>query len=496
MVDRAPFVPAGRASVAENAKPGRLICAERARPWLLAAAILASALGFIDGTVVSIAMPAIRGSLEASLGEAQWIANAYMLSLSALILLGGVLADRFGLVRVFASGIVLFIVTSLICAVVTGSDAMIVARFFQGIGAALMVPGSLALISRSYPPETRGLAIGIWAAASAVTTALGPLIGGLLLSVGGPEAWRWLFAVNLPLGALALWILHRYAQKETARMNAPLDLPGALLATLALACLALAFSEGGGLGWPVAIAGLALFASFLYVEHRSAHPMMPLHLFRDPAYSAANGLTFFLYFSLSAVLFYLPMTVIIAWALPTWAASLALLPLTLAITVMSGPVGALGDRFGPGWPILVGSLIVSLAYLWLGAAVAQKAYWMGVLPALTAMGVGMGFVVAPLSIAVMAAVPSESSGLASGTNNAIARMAGLLGVAMMGLLVEERYFAFGGTASFGAPDIAAASHAHAMTFATRDMCYAVALVSFCAAFAALWLPRRARALRA
>ncbi len=479
------------------------LCAPSSRPWLLAAAVLASALGFIDGSVVAIAMPAMRASLGATLPQAQWIGNAYLLALSPLILAGGALGDRFGLVRVFAIGIAAFVAASLVCAIVRDPPGMIAARGLQGIGAALMIPGSLALVARAYPAAERGRAIGIWASASAVTTALGPLLGGGLLSLGGPDAWRWIFAVNLPLGGLALWMLLAKAEREAPTRPVPLDLGGILAASLGLGLLAFAFtgaSEGGGAPpgtvLPIAVAGALCLAVFLAIEARSGHAMMPLGLFRDRVFAAANLLTFLLYAALSAILFFLPMTLIAGWGLNAFRAGLAFLPLTIAVASLSGPAGAWADRAGPRRPILAGTLLVTAAYAALALATPHMAFWWGVIPCMAAAGIGMGLVVAPLSSAVMGSVPDTSGGVASGVNNALSRIAGLIAIAALGTLVGHWYLAAGGPASFGEAAPGASGHEPAMNAAFQRLAWcASGLAGAAAAVTALAMPQGRKTAR-
>ena len=450
-------------------------CAARARRYILITAVLASSMGFIDGSVVAIALPAMRESLGASLVDAQWFSNAYMLTLSALILLGGALGDRLGLGRVFGGGIAIFMVGSLACAVAPSSESLIVARALKGIGAAFMIPGSLAIISRAYPREERGRAIGIWAAASALTTALGPIIGGLALTYGGPEMWRWIFAVNLPFGALALWLLITHVREDFKTPGRGLDLPGAALATLGLGLLAYGLTDGTL--WAGA-AGVAIIAAFLLVEVRSPHPMMPLSLFRNRMFSAANLATFTLYFALSAILFFLPMTLIAGWGENEIVTSAAFVPLTIFISTLSGPIGKLADKTGPGPLIGAGSMIVAVGYAVLAATLPWQDFWRMTLPAMGLMGLGMAFVVAPLSTAVMGAVSDENQGTASGVNNALSRMAGLVAVAAMGALTAAAYSGAGGMASFGITSDTA-GHVEAMNSA-------FALVAWiCAGLAAL-----------
>ncbi|RVT85169.1 MFS transporter [Rhodobacteraceae bacterium CCMM004] len=454
-------------------------CAARHRPFILAAAILASALGLIDGSVVAIAMPAIRGSLDAGLVEAQWIVNAYMLTLSALILTGGAVADRFGLARVFGGGIALFVVASLACAAAPTPEVLIAARAVQGAGAALMVPGSLALISRAYPRAERGRAIGTWAAASALTTALGPVVGGVALTAGGPEMWRWIFAVNLPLGALALWLLWRHVGRDPADPRAPVDLLGAGTATLGLGLIAVALTgaEAGHAGPQGALAlgaaGAAVLALFVVVEARSAHPMLPLSLFRNRAFVAANAATFALYFALSTVLFFLPMTAIGVWGVSEIAASAAFAPLSVFIFLFSARAGRWADRIGPGPVIACGAALVAVGYAALALTAPFQAFWTATLPAMAVAGLGMAAVVAPLSAAVMGAVSDDATAIASGVNNALSRTAGLVAVAAMGSVAAGVYAAAGGPESFAA-DTGGPAHAAATTAAFAVLAWGAA----------------------
>ena len=288
-------------------------CPQSRRRFVLIAAILASALGFIDGSVVSIAIPAIRADLGAMLADAQWVSNAYALTLSALILAGGAAGDNFGLRRTFAAGIALFVAASVACALAPTAGLLIAARAIQGIGAAIMVPGSLAIIAKAYPRQERGRAIGIWAASSALTTALGPLLGGLVLSSFDDGIWRAIFAINLPLGGIAIYLLLAKVPADAASDRHKLDLGGAAIATAALGALAYGLTaisaEDGSTVLPAAFiaAGVVLSVAFLVCERRRAEPMVDLSLFRSTAFSGANAATFFLYFALSGILFYLPM---------------------------------------------------------------------------------------------------------------------------------------------------------------------------------------------
>lgn len=463
-------------------------CAPAARPYVLVAAILASALGFIDGTVVAIALPAMRLSLGADLVQAQWIHNAYMLTLSALILAGGALGDRLGLARVFGAGIALFVAASVVCALAPSAAVMIAARALQGIGAAIMVPGSLALIARAYPREDRGRAIGLWAAASALTTALGPILGGLALSLGGEEMWRAIFAINLPLGLLALWLLWAKVGADPARGTAAPDLLGASTATLGLLCLAWGLTQsghGGGAVWGWLVAGGAFLALFLWVETRVNAPMMPLSLFANRVFSAANLMAFTLYSALSVMFFFMPMTFIAGWGYSEIDAAATFAPMSVFISLLSARAGRLADRFGPAPLLIGGSLITGAGYAAMGVFAAEQDLWRRILPAMGLVGLGMALVVAPLSSAVMGAVEEHQSGVASGVNNAVTRMAGLISVAAVGGLVSALYVRAGGTESFGLPS-ETAGHAAAMTSAFAGLAYLAGVLCVLSAVIA-WL---------
>ncbi len=434
-------------------------CPQRRRRLVLIAAILASAMGFIDGTVVSIAIPAIRSSLGASLTEAQWINNAYMLALSALILVGGAAGDKYGLRRLFSVGIALFVLASIACAVAPGPQFLIGARALQGIGAAIMVPGSLAIISKTYPQEERARAIGIWAASSALTTAIGPVLGGALLSTGQDEIWRLIFAINLPVGAIALYMLLARVPDDAPVSDVSLDRHGAVLATLSLGLIAWALTgpegeeglAGAGHILLYGLPGALLFVVFLLWEQRADHPMMPLRLFAIGEFSAANAVTFLLYFSLSAVFFYLPMALITGWDLPEVQVSVLYLPITVAIAAGSNLMGRLINRTGPAPLIGGGCALVAVAYASLAFGFDWQNFWGHLLPSMCLMGIGMMMVVTPLSASVMGSAPSEDAGAASGINNAVSRVAGLVAVAAMGGVAAATYHYAGGPAGFGQP---------------------------------------------
>jgi EmrB/QacA subfamily drug resistance transporter len=418
------------------------IAAPQSRRFVLVAAILASSMGFIDGSVISIAIPAIRADLGATLAEAQWVSNGYLLFLSALMLLGGAAGDRFGLRTVFGLGIVIFVGASILCALAPTPLVLVVARAIQGSGAAVMVPGSLAIIAKAYPREERGRAIGIWAAASSLTSIAGPILGGFLLTALGDWSWRLVFAVNLPLGVVALALLWFKVAPDRPGDGRRLDVTGAVLATLSLMCIAYGLTGDGSESVPPLShtiawcgAGLVLGAAFLAWEKRSKAPMLPLRLFANIGFSGANGLTFALYFALGGTMFFLPMTMIGGWGESPATVSLALLPLGITLTALSSFSGKWADQVGPAPLIALGSLIVALAFAGLGVTAPLHAVWLAVVPCIGLLGLGMGLVVSPLSTAVMTSVDDSDTGVASGVNNAVARVAGLVAVALLGAIV-------------------------------------------------------------
>ncbi|WP_181700947.1 DHA2 family efflux MFS transporter permease subunit [Chthonobacter albigriseus] len=397
----------------------------------------ASSMAFIDGSVVPIALSAIQRDLSADFATLQWIVNIYTLFLGALVLVGGAYGDRLGRRRVFLAGTILFVAASVACGLAPNAIALVAARAAQGVGAALMVPQSLALIAATFPEETRGRAIGTWAGASALTTALGPPLGGFLMDT---LSWRAVFLVNLPIGLVVLW-LSRGVPESRAANAGPADLLGGLLATGGLGALtiALVYLPDRTITDPLVWGGFLVFAvaapAFIAWEARTAAPMMPLRLFRDRIFSGVNLLTLLLYGALGGALFVVPYTLTGLRGYTGAEAGLALLPLALAIGLLTRFFGSIGDRVGTRLPMAIGAMVVAVSIGWLGATEAAGSYWTGLFGPILGIGIGMSIAIAPLTTTVMNAVDQTESGAASGINNAAARIAGLLAVALTGALM-------------------------------------------------------------
>ncbi|WP_343074064.1 MFS transporter [Microvirga zambiensis] len=426
----------------------------RAQGYVVWTAILASSMVFADGAIVTVAIPQMRESLQASLSEMQWITNAYALTLSAFLLLGGAAGDAYGLRRIFMIGIACFGLTSLWCGLSGSAGMLIAARAFQGIGGALLVPGSLALISAHFPKEARGKAIGTWAAASAIAAALGPILGGWLIDIG---PWQAIFWINIPIALLALWLCWQHVPESPAARETAMDWLGGALAVIGLGLLAYgltAFGEQGGhrgLATGLMLAGAVVLGLFILHERRSHAPMMPIDLFRSSAFANVNMLTLLLYFALSGALFFLPTVLIEAHGYSAAKAGSVFLPFTLVMAVLSRLGGVMADRFGVRMLLTIGPAVTGLSFALLALAVLHGSYWFAVAPVMAAMGLGMGITVAPLSTTVMNAVPDERIGVASGINNAISRVAGLIAVAGLGVVAT---FGFQHAAAWVSPGMA------------------------------------------
>ncbi|HVV87041.1 MAG TPA: MFS transporter [Kofleriaceae bacterium] len=396
------------------------------RRWILVATILGSSMAFIDGSVVSIAAPAIRRGLGASAADVQWVMNAYLLTLGGLMLTGGAIGDRIGRRSAFVAGTALFALASIGCALAPGIGWLVAARAVQGAGGALLVPGSLAILREQFPDDERGRAIGTWAGAGALTTAAGPIVGGWLVD---SLSWRAIFFLNLPLAAAAIAIAAAHMPAGGGRRARGLDLVGAALAIGAFGAL------GGGLiaraVWPCLL-GAALVGGLVLREQRTRAPMLPLGLFRAPTFGAANAMTLLLYAAFGGALFLVPFDLIAARHLSAARAGLALLPMTLVLGGLSRPVGGWAERHGVRLPMAIGPQVVAAGLVALALGVGAGGYATAVLPGVVVLGLGMAITVAPLTTAVMGAVDEAHAGVASGTNNAVARLAGLLGVAVLG----------------------------------------------------------------
>ena len=407
--------------------------------WVLPATILGSSLGFIDGSVVNVALPAIQEDLGAGLATTQWVVNGYMLMLASLILLGGTVGDRFGQRKIFLGGLVGFALASIACALAPTPITLIGARVLQGIAAAFLVPSSLALIGSAYTGDERGKAIGTWAAAGAITTALGPPLGGWLVDAVG---WRAIFYINIPIAAAALVMAYRIAGAPSHRIHRDFDFGGTVVMVAGLGLLSyglIAAGEGNTIVGALAILAAIPFAiAFVVIEKRASEPLVPLALFSNSQFSGANMLTVTLYASLSGSLFILPFVLIYAQGYSAAAAGAALLPFSILLGLGSRFAGSLAKSIGTRIMLVAGPATTGVGYIVLALLVDAGGYWVAFFPGLFVIGLGMTITVAPLTTAVFDAAPDDAGGAASGINNAASRVGGLIAVAALG-------FAFGGS---------------------------------------------------
>ena len=411
--------------LAYRSTPGRAV---------IAAAVLGSGMTLLDGTVVNVALKTIGSDLDASLAELQWITNGYLLSLSSLILLGGSLGDRYGRKRIFLIGVVWFALASLLCGLAASPLMLILARILQGVGGALVTPGSLAMIQGAFGPKDRATAIGAWSGLGGVAAAIGPFVGGVLID---SASWRWIFLLNLPLALATVLIALRWVpETRDEETSGRFDIPGAIVAALALGGTTYALIEWGTTAALVAaLLGVGAAVAFVVLERRTPHPMVPLSLFGSRTFSAANVMTLLVYAALGAVLFFVVLQLQTVSGFSPLAAGVSMLPITISMLFLAARGGRLAVRIGPRLPMTIGPCVVAAGALLLLRVGPEANYWLDVFPGVTLVGLGLAVLVAPLTSTVLAAAPDHNAGIASGINNAVARAGSLLAIAALPVAV-------------------------------------------------------------
>ncbi|MGK5680478.1 DHA2 family efflux MFS transporter permease subunit [Actinoplanes sp. URMC 104] len=449
--------------------------------WVLLATVLGSSLAFIDSTVVTIALPEIGRDLGSDAAGLQWTVNGYALSLAALVLLGGSLGDRYGRKRIFVLGVSWFATASLLCGLAPTVELLVAARILQGVGGALLTPGALAILEASFAPEDRGRAIGAWSGLGGIGGALGPFLGGWLVEIG---SWRYIFLINVPLAVAVVLVAARHVPESRNPAAArSLDVTGVLLGAVGLAGLTYGFTAWPehGPGDPVVLASLAVGAAamvaFVLAERRSPHPMLPVRIFRNAAFSGANLVTFLVYAANGGVFFLFVVNLQVVSGFSPLAAGTALLPTTAMMLLLSSRAGGLSQRIGPRIPMTVGPLICAVALAMMSRIGAGASYWADVLPAVLIFGLGLSTLVAPLTATALGALEDAYAGIASGVNNAVARAAGLLAVAVLPL-----------AAGLGSGSLTDAAQLHPVYRNTMTICAGLMVVG--AVLAWLLVPHR------
>lgn len=420
-------------------------CAQNSKFWVLVTSILGSSIAFVNGSVVNVALPAIQTAFDGSVADMQWIVNGYTIVLAALILVGGSLGDIYGRKKMFGFGVLIFAVASVWSGFSTSVSQLILARILQGIGGALLIPNSLALVSSAYPKEERGKAIGTWSAFSAITTAIGPILGGWLVD---SFSWRPVFFISIPIALTAFIILFlKVPEFKDDTQSQSLDWKGAVLASLGFGSLSIGLIQASELGFfhPLVlgalIGGLILLFLFIFNEKTTSDPMMPMVVFKSKSFSGINLVTLLIYFALSGVFFFLPFNLIQVQGYSATEAGAVFLPFTFTMGVLSRWSGGLVDRYGERLPLVIGPIITALGYYMLSIPEYSTNFFTSFFPGLMITGIGMAITVSPLTTAVMNSVENHQTGIASGVNNSVSRLAGMLAVAILGLVAVQTFSA-------------------------------------------------------